>query len=642
MQPQAKIYRFDNFTLDVTNRELLRDGESISLPAKAFDMLVALVEKAGQLVGKEELFDRVWPDQVVEESNLTVQISAIRKALGERTNNPKYLITVPGHGYRFIGRLLQVEEEQEEVLIEHHAIAQFEIAGSTTDSRQGELRQLSEGPSSRKWLVVLIGMTMLVVVGLGLYRFTRSEVTTHASIRKIAVLPFKPVVSTNRDESLELGMADTLITRLGGLKDLKVRPTSAVRKYTELEQDAVDAGREQEVDAVLDGSIQRVGERIRVTVRLVNVADGRQLWADKFDEKSSDLFGVQDSIASRVVSILALTLGRDENQQLQKRYTNNQAAYEAYLKGRYHWNKETPEGYKKSIEHFQEAISLDPNYALAYAGIADSHNMMGYWGVVPPREAFPQAKEAANKSLAIDESLGEAHSALAYAQYEYDWDVSKAETNYKRAIELNPGYASAHQWYAEYLLISGRFEEAAVEMKRARDIDPLSSPINFMSAALFYEKRNYDDAIVQLQRVLELDPNFEVAYGLAAICYSRKGMHEEAVTSLQRQLTLSGEDQQAVASLSEALRKAGMNGYWLRHIELLKDRSTRTYISPIYIALDYAEIGDAEKAFEWLEKAYSDKSGWLLELKIDPTWDKFRGDARFKSLVYRIEHPDGN
>jgi DNA-binding winged helix-turn-helix (wHTH) protein/TolB-like protein len=661
LEEDQQIYCFDNFRLDVGNRELLRDAKPVTLPAKAFDMLVVLVENRGRLMEKEELFSRVWPDQIVEESNLTVQVSAIRRALGDQKDNPRYILTVPGHGYRFTGNLISLEEE-EEVVIERHSRSDLMIESSYeqtgaadnslinnfTTQMRGQRASAKEAEVARQargsgWRTLLFAGLVTLAIALGVFlvlRRTRSSDTTvsAAPIRSIAVLPFKPLASGSRDESLELGMADTLITRLGGIKTVLVRPTSSVRKYTGLEQDPVAAGLELGADAVLDGSIQRVNDRMRVNVRLIRVADGSTLWADQFDGLYVDIFSIQDSISKQVVGALALKLGGDENRLLNKRYTENPLAFEEYLKGRHYWNRETKESWEKGIEHFREAIRLDPNYALAYAGVADSYNMMGYWGSVTPREAFPKAKAAAARSLEIDPTLAEAHCALAYARFEYDWDLVNTESEYLRAINLNPSYASAHQWYGEYLMINQRPGEAEVELKKARELDPLSQPINLITASLFYMTRRYDDAVQHLQKTIELDPNFGVGYTFLAACYEKKGMYEDAIKAYERDFALAGDSPRTVAAMRAAYKTSGINGFWRRHTELLNERSTRTYVSPIWIAMDYANLGDKEQAFAWLEKAYAERSGWLLELKIDPTWDKLRADSRFPSLLKRIEN----
>ena len=265
--------------------------------------------------------------------------------------------------------------------------------------------------------------------------------------------------------------------------------------------------------------------------------------------------------------------------------------------------------------------------------------MMGYWGSVPPREAFPKAKVAAARSLEIDPTLAEAHCALAYARYEYDWDVANVEREYLQAINLNPSYASAHQWYAEYLLSNQRPGEAEVELQKAREIDPLSQPINLITAALFYMTRRYDEAISHIQKTIELDPNFGPGYVFLAACYEKKEMYDEAVNAYEHDFVLAGDNPRTAAALREAYKTSGMKGFWSKHVDLLRERSERTYLSPIWVAFDYANLNDRDRTFEWLEKAYAERSGWLLELKIDPSWDKLRDDLRFEALLRRIQHP---
>ena len=634
-EPQRITFCFGPFRVDGAERVLLRDGQPVSLTLKAFDVLLLLLENSGHIVEKDQLMDRVWPGTFVEEGNVKATVSMLRKALGDNQDDNRYIETVPRRGYRFVAEVKHVTSDNVDLVIRERTRESITI---------DEVQKIGSGSPSRRPLYFMVGASLVLLGVIAAVFFassrshSRAPATSSAPIRSIAVLPFKPLDSSKRDELLELGMADTLITRLGALRRLVIFSTGSVRKYTDLNQDPLSAGRALQADAVLDGSIQRVGDQIRVTVRLIRVADGSTLWAQPFDDRYDDLLAVEESISSKIVATLALTLDAEENRQLQKRHTNNASAYEAYLRGRAHWNRHTPDDFKKAIARFEDAIKLDPNYALAYAGLADTYNMMGYWGSASPREAFPKAKEAATRSLEIDKTLGEAHTALAYSQFEYDWNFTDAEGNYRRAIELNPGYVSAHQWYAEYLLISGRFEEAVQELQRARKSDPLSQPVNLIAASVPYMQRNYDESIAQLQKMLEFDPNYLIAYELLEACYSKKGMYEEALRISEREMTLSGEEPQTIESLRNAYRDGGINRYRLAHAEFLKVKSTRTYISPLFIAMDYARGGDTEKAFEWLEKAYIERASWLLELSIDPNWDNVRDDPRFKSLVERIKN----
>ncbi|HEY2973139.1 MAG TPA: winged helix-turn-helix domain-containing protein [Pyrinomonadaceae bacterium] len=665
LEEKQQIYAFDNFRLDVRNRELLRDGTPVTLPAKAFDMLVVLIENGGRLIEKEELFSRVWPDQIVEESNLTVQVSAIRKALGERKENPHYIATVPGHGYRFIGSLSHLDEEEETTVIERHTFSRLTVE---TEKEQVQIGQdshtgggfidLPPGAVVRRdetgnlgrprfvgWRSLLFaGLTMIVIVAgvLVVLKRVRPTVTSasNTQIKSIAVLPFKPLAADARDESLELGIADTLITRLSRLRQVDVRPTSAVRRYAGLEQDAMAAGREQRVDAVLDGSIQRAGERIRVTVRLVSVADGRQLWADKFDEKFTDIFGVQDSISRQVADAIVKVTG-GEKEILAKGYTRNAEAYSLYVKGRYFWNKRTAETLNKSIDYFNQAIAKDPNYALAYAGLADAYVVLPGHTTARFTETHPKAKAYAQRALEIDSQLPEPYATLAAIAADY-WDWAEADKQFQRALEMNPNYATAHQWYGEYLVHTGRLAEALQEFKRAQQLDPTSLIINALLGQTLYLARRYDEAIDQCRNTLEMDRDFVTAHWNLGMNYQQKGMHQEARAEFERAFNLSGGAPKLLALLGTAHEKSGDRKAALAVLEKLNELLKQKRARAEDMAIIYTGLGNKERAVEWLEKSYQDHSWLILYLKTDPFFDPLRSDPRFMDLVRRVGPPSGN
>jgi len=495
----------------------------------------------------------------------------------------------------------------------------------------GRLRRWAESPARAVPLalaacVVLVGLAFIV------YSLWPKQPAPPAPIKSIAVLPFKPLVAESRDELLEMGMADTLITRLSNIRQVIVRPMSAVRKYTELEQDAVAVGREQRVDAILEGRIQRSGDKVRVTVRLVKVADEEVLWAGQFDEKFTDIFAVQDSISERVAAALALKLTGEEQKRLTKRYTDNTVAYQLYLKGRYNWNKTTEEGLKKAIDFFNQAIEKDPSYALAYAGLADAYTSLDWYGVLSTKEANPRAKAAAIKALEIDETLAEAHASLA-AVRQYEWDWAGAEREYQRAIGLNPNYAVAHQWYGVYLAYMGRMDEGIAEMTRAQELDPLSLAINAQLGFLFYLARRYDQAIEQCQRTLEMEPGYEEARIYLAWIYVQKGMYEEAIAQYQK---LKGDIPDVLAMLGAAYAVSGQRGKARDVLAELKEISQRRYVPPVFVAAIYTGLGDKDQAFAWLEKAYEDRDESFVGLKVLPLFDPLRSDQRFADLLRRM------
>ena len=465
---------------------------------------------------------------------------------------------------------------------------------------------------------------------------TASRVATPSVEKKIAVLPFKPLLPENRDQVLELGMADSLITKLSNIREMVVRSLNSVRKYGGLEQDPLAAGRELQVDSVLEGSVQKSGDRIRVTARLISAADGSSLWANTFDEKFTDVFSVQDAISQKVADALALRLSREENKRLTKRYTDNVEAYQLYLTGRYHWNKLTPPEITKSIGFFKQAIDLDPTYALAYFGLADAYRALAPTGEVPPREILPQAKAAAAKALEIDESLAEPHVTLAFIHTWFDWDWVGAEKEAKRAIELNPNLGFAHIAYAQLFSHLGRHQEAITEGERARELDPLSLIINTLDGQYLYSARRNDEASARLKKTLELDPNFWIAHLFLGTTYVEKGKYPEAIAEFSKARELSGGNSEPISMTGYAWAMAGDPAKARAVLKELKSLSSQRYVPPTNVAVLCYAVGEKDEAFAWLENAYQDRDMRLCRLKVDPRWDSMRSDPRFIEILKRI------
>jgi DNA-binding winged helix-turn-helix (wHTH) protein/Tfp pilus assembly protein PilF len=585
MDPQTKhSYEFGPFHVDAANYLLLRDGQIVPLKPKVLDALVALLENRGRVLGKDVLMQMLWPDSFVEEANLTQTIYMLRKALGEGPNEHNYIETIPKRGYRFVA-----------------SVREFEGAGGDLAARE---------------------RASAIVKG-------------EQGIESIAVLPFKPMMAASRDESLELGMADTVIMRLSNIRQLTVRPTSAVRKYTGLDQDPLAAGREQRVDAVLESSIQRSGQKVRVTARLLNVQDGLAFWTFSCDEMCTDIFELQDAISEKMAAALALKLNGEERKLLTKRYTENTDAYQAYLKGRYYWNKRTEEGFKRAIQYFQQAIDIDPNYALAYSGLADSYILLvDYFGLL--KESYPKAKIAATKALEIDEALAEAHTSLAFIRCWYDWDWSEAENEYKRAIQLNPNYPTAHHWYSRYLIVMGRMGEAGAEIKRAQELDPLSLIINSGLGEYFYFAHQYDQAIEQLRKTLDMDPSFVRALLDLGQAYVQKGMYDQAIAEYRKAITLSGGSAEAQAWLGYAYAVAGKRGEAQKVLADLSELLTQRPVAPYWKAMLYAGLGKESQALAWLEKAYQERFTRLALANVQPEFDTLRSDPRLADLLRRM------
>jgi DNA-binding winged helix-turn-helix (wHTH) protein/TolB-like protein len=646
---------FGLFCLNPSERTLLRDGEAISLTPKAFEILTVLVRNSGHLVGKDKLMQEVWPDAFVEEANITQHVSMLRKALGEAADEHRYIETVPREGYRFtasvkrrnVGTAAQWEQasivpiglvlERQDAPIKPDEDEQVKSLQTPTASQSSNAVQ--------KWRAgarVLLGLIFVgIVVALSYFWITRRQTQpeTAAATRTIAVLPFKSIGAEGDNEYVELGMADALITRLSNLRGVIVRPTSSVSKYTKLQQDAITSGRELGVEAVLDGSVQKVGERIRITVRLIRCSDGSSLWAETFDEKWTDVFSVQSSIAQKMAAALALQLTGEERSLLSKRYTDNAEAYKLYLKGRYSSNKSTAEGFRKAIEYFNRAITLDPGYALAYAGLADCYfGLSEFW--IPPRDVLPKMKEMAAKAVALDQSLAEAHSSLSVAMAYYDLDWSGAEKEIKRAIAINPNSAPAHFNYGDLLSNLGRFDEAKSEFEKAQELD-LSSSLT-IGALAFNSLRSgdYERAITESEKVLELEPDYKWALSAAGFAYLYKGEPEKALAVFQKQMESANLRKLALEGVGRSYAAMGERAQAFRIIDELRETAKHEYVSSYPIATIYLQLGDKNKAIEYLEKTYEERNTFsLFLLKTDTQFDVLRSDPRFMKLMSQLNFP---
>lgn len=630
-----RIYRFADFTLDVSEHRLQREGEEIYLQPRTFETLLYLIEHQGHLATKRELLDALWADTFVTENALSRCIKEVREALGDDAHQPLYIKTVPRLGYKFIAN---VEEASNLPTTE---LSPTDRAGTKEQSkekvevaqRETTVEIIRNGLASsvtRRVVISSIAGVVLIGIALLIYSSRERNIQPSPQITSIAVLPFKPLGDGGRDESLELGIADTLITTLGRVRQLTVRPTSAVRKYTALDQDPLVAGREQDVDAVLEGTIQRLQDEIRVTVRLLRVTDGAQLWSDKFDQKSTDIFIIQDSISEQVARTLAVKLTGEEKELLTKRYTSDPEAYQFYLKGRYFLNKSTGQDFRRSIEYFQKAVNKDPGFALAYAGLADSYAQLGSFSLVEMKDSYESARIAAMNALERDENLSEAHASLGYIMMSYYWDWAEAEKQFKQAIDLNANYGMAHNWYSQYLAFMGRSDEAIKEAKRAQQIDPLSPWNN--SAFVSFLGRRYENAILESQKTLELDPNFAVAHMIIGLSYVEEKNYQQGISELQK----ATDNPDSEALLAYAYAVAGKRTESQGILAELEKLSKQKYVASFPIAAVYAALGDRNKAFKQLEKAYAERSWAMGTLKVNPVFDSLRSDPRFSELLRRM------
>lgn len=491
----------------------------------------------------------------------------------------------------------------------------------------------------RKWVAVAaVIVTLAVLAALAASLLLRGHRAGH--IDAVAVLPFANTTADPDAEYLSDGITESIINDLSQLSGLRVMARSTVFRYKGKDVDPLKVGRELNVGAVLTGRIIHRGDNLTISADLVNVADGSEIWGDRYEQKTADAQGMEQEIAREISNRLRLRLTADEQQKLSKRQTESAEAYRLYLEGRYYWNKRTPDDLRKSIDFLQQAIVKDPNYALAYAGLADVFNVINDYVDRPASEFIPQAQAAASKALQLDDSLAEAHTALAFSKAAYDWDWAGAEREFKRAINLNPNYANAHYFYAvTYLTPLGRHEESIRELQRALELDPMSPIINTNLGRVFYCARQYDQDILQEKRTLEIAPDFPVPHSLLVWAYEAKGMYPEAI---EEQAKRKGSDKPTFAELV-ALKKAfaehGAKGYWQQHLEMLNARSKQTFITPTSFAVNYAMLGEKDKAFEWLEKAYEQRDSDFEYLKVEPDYDSLRSDPRFKDLLRRMNFP---
>jgi TolB-like protein/DNA-binding winged helix-turn-helix (wHTH) protein/Tfp pilus assembly protein PilF len=610
------VYRFGLFELDLLAERLTRDGEPISLAPKNFQLLHLLVSTPGQLLHRADLIKQLWPDTFVEEANLTQHIFVLRKVLGERKDGRPYIATVARRGYRF-------EPDVEEIV---QSPAERPAAPPWRSRLTSRVR-LWALPAA------LVGTAVAILQG------NATEAGTYPQ-QRVAVLPFRDLAGSDTSEYLALGMADAVITRLAGLKNLHVASTSSVVKYAN-STDPLSVGRKLRVGSIVDGRFQLAGDRIRVTVELLDVEKGRSLWANTFDESFRDVFAAQDAIAGRVAEALISGLSAREREVLATRHTESTAAYQLYARGRYFFERRKPGALLKSIEYYEKAIALDPRYALAYAGLADSYNFLGTYSVLPPEEAYTRAKEAAKKALDIEPQLAQAATALAYATYLYDRDWNEAEKRFKYALASAPNYAPAHLWYAVGLVSRGRFDEAVAEVQRAVDADPSSVTITSGTAWIMYLARRDAAAIAAARQAKEMDSTFTFPHVYLGMVHLSQNRYAEAEADFRKALDHTGWAAAAhLGVLGQTLALKGDTGAVQPILERLRATRYHAGAKAHAEALIRIGLGQVDEAFTLLEQSVDLRYPWAMHYNIDRTLDALRPDPRFAVLLRRIPAPE--
>ena len=619
----------EDFEFDLRAYELRHAGRVLKLERIPMELLLLLIGQRGQLVTRDQIVEKIWGKDVFldTDNSINAAVRKIRQVLKDDPEQPRFVQTVTGRGYRFIASISQVqlpETNDRQGMQEATPVATLPSPGSAHPAQWLWVRRGS--------ILVSVAL-LLVVVAVGYYALRTEAVK---SPQTLAVLPFKPLSNGAGDEYLELGMADALITKLSRSGRLIVRPTSAIRKYAGPDADPLAAGRTLQVDSVLEGNIQRVGDRLRVSIRLLRVRDGTGLWSDSYDTGFTDVFQVQDTVSERVVDALALQLSSPEKAGLRKHDTTNVEAYELYMRGVFFWNKRNEDGLRKAVSYFEQAIAVDENYALAHAGLAAAFSPLGYGGYSAPEEVHPKMRAAAMRAVTLDPTLPEAHVALGAVLTFYEWNWSEGEKEFQRALELNPNSPLAHHWYGQLLDSVGRYEDALKHRQRAQELDPITPIIVSALGQTRFLLGDNERALAQFRKALELDNSLDHAHIGIGQVHEQRGEYERAIPEYRLAVQYSAGSRRARAALGHALARAGATPEAKQILNELLSTSHSQYVSPVHLGMICAGLGDNEAALKWLEKAYDGGDATLSGVMIDPQFQSLRTNPRFRKLLQRM------
>ncbi len=583
-------YRFSVFEVDSASGELLRQGVRVKLQEQPFRLLVLLLERPGEVVTREELRGQLWPEDTFVEfdNSLNVAVRKLRDALRDDADTPRFVETIPKRGFRFLAP----------------------VSLSASDA----------SPAATA---------------------TPASPDANSGMRRpaIVVLPFSNMSSDSESEFFTDGITEEIINALTQIENLRVVARTSAFSFKGKQVDLRTVGASLNVTTVLEGSVRKSGNRVRIVAQLIDAVDGYHIWSERYDRELQDIFEVQDEIARTIAEKMKVTLGVERHEPLVRSGTKNLEAYQLYLKGRFHWNKRSADGLRKAVEYFQEAIAKDPNYAVAFAGLADAYDMMAFRIVLAPGVAMPKAKAAAARALELDPHLAEPHVALAYASFTYDRDWPAAARHFEHALTANSPYVLGHAFYALYLSSCGRSEESISVAKRALELDPAAPAVSHALAVQLYLARDYDLALEQCHQTIDMDPNYEAAFAVLGQVYSVTGRYREALVDLEKNLMLTEGSPWASALLGYAHARAGERTLARQIIEELKTNSKRSFVAGSCFALVYAALEEPDQAFAWLQKACEERNSRLAYLKVEALWDPLRFDPRFDQLLQREGFP---
>jgi TolB-like protein/DNA-binding winged helix-turn-helix (wHTH) protein/Flp pilus assembly protein TadD len=639
--------RFGPFTVDFRAGELFRNGYRIRLQDQPLQVLAVLLERPGEVVTRDELQQRLWPtDTFVDfDHGLNNAINRLRDALNDSADSPRFIETLPRRGYRFIAEVHNgVPPAHPAPVIPSNELSMPPaVVVSAKSADETAFVASPMRPLRRVWLIAAAGGLVAAVL-LGFAFAGRNGLFVRGSpvrIQSIAVLPLENLSGDPAQDYLADGMTDALTTELARLSALRVVSRTSTKRYKGTSKSSPEIARELQVDAIVEGAVIRSGDRVRIDAQLIQASSDRHLWAKGYERKLGDVVALQGELAQAIADEIHIRVTPQERARLAAASPVNAEAYEAYLKGRFLWNERTEKGISRGLTFFEQAIAKDPGYAPAYSGLADSYSLLGFYGVLPPREAYSRARAAATKALEIDSSLAEAHVSLAESVSALEWNWPATEAELKRAIELNPKYDTAYRKYSNYLVGMGRSDEAIGAAKKALELDPLSITLSTHLAWTYYLTRHYDLAVEQFEKTLDLSPNDARARRDFSLSLAALGRNDDAIREIRKGIELSEASPLMLDALGYVYAKAGRKSDARKVLRQLQELSTSRYVSPFGIAGINAALGEKDAAFSFLERAYDDRAGQLVWLNVNPKFDSLHSDPRFADLVGRLGLPKG-